>query len=201
MAAAWQHRSRVLSLYRRCLRSAFRIKDGGHRETYLDYTRTGFRRHRHLPFDSIDVPRILLSAQEQLERMDYYHSIQQPGEDDKMNTENDSTGESCVSTEEQAPTAGVGVTADAARETQPGADSHGAAFGNSRHSVVVVEWLRRILPDLDPDDEATYVHRLLADGFDSEQLLSTLEDADLCFMKKAHRRAVCNALKASWSED
>ena len=57
--------------------------------------------------------------------------------------------------------------------------------------LVVETWLLTALPELHPDDLSAYSHRLMEDGFDSLTLLQRdLVQADLEFMKKAHKRAI-----------
>jgi hypothetical protein len=60
--------------------------------------------------------------------------------------------------------------------------------------LVVETWLLLALPELHPKDLSAYSHRLMEDGFDSLTLLQMdLVPADLEFMKKAHQRAIVRA--------
>jgi hypothetical protein len=70
-------RHAVLRLYKGCLKSALRSPDPSQRAVYIEYTREGFRnpRARNLVPESVEAIRAIGAAQEQLESMNYYHSI------------------------------------------------------------------------------------------------------------------------------
>lgn len=55
-------------------------------------------------------------------------------------------------------------------------------------------WLLAYLPDLDEADIASYSEKLIADGFDSFEMLDELTINDVSFMKTAHRRALAKHL-------
>ena len=55
-------------------------------------------------------------------------------------------------------------------------------------------WIESAVPHMYPDDTASYAGTLVRDGFDSIGMIeSELEEEDLAFMKKAHRRALIRA--------
>ena len=56
--------------------------------------------------------------------------------------------------------------------------------------LAVRKWLRTKLPTLRSRDVEAYCTRLAEDGFDSVFMLQNLEEGDLDFMKKGHRRAL-----------
>jgi hypothetical protein len=68
-------REEIIGLYRRCIRCANSIMDAGWRLSYLEYTRDSFRRHRQLPYSSYQAKDARNFAEEQLERMKYYISV------------------------------------------------------------------------------------------------------------------------------
>jgi hypothetical protein len=68
-------RHEVIGLYRRCIRCANSIMDAGWRLSYLEYTRDSFRRNRQLPHSSYQAKDARNYAEEQLERMKYYISV------------------------------------------------------------------------------------------------------------------------------
>ena len=70
-------RQEVIGLYRRCLRCAASIKDFGWRTSYLEYSQDSFRRNSGLPFHSSQAIDARNYAEEQLERMKYYLSVNQ----------------------------------------------------------------------------------------------------------------------------
>ena len=51
-------------------------------------------------------------------------------------------------------------------------------------------WLGAALPDLSVKDKTAYASKLLDDGFDTLELLSSVHPSDLEFMKKGHKRAI-----------
>ncbi len=60
----------------------------------------------------------------------------------------------------------------------------------------VDEWLLSRLPGLKADDVSFYSKRLIQDGFDSVNTLGIVEEEDLDFMKKGHRRLLMKAMKS-----
>lgn len=68
-------RHEVIDLYKRCIRCAASIKDAGWRLSYLEYTRHSFRRNGRLPHSSCQAQDARNYAEEQLERMKYYISV------------------------------------------------------------------------------------------------------------------------------
>lgn len=75
--ATSHQRQEVIGLYRRCLRCAASIKDFGWRSSYLEYSQDSFRRNSGLPFHSSQATDARNYAEEQLERMKYYLSVNQ----------------------------------------------------------------------------------------------------------------------------
>lgn len=175
-------RHAVLRLYKDCLKSALAIPDPSQRAMYIQYTREGFHNNRHTVPESLEATRAIRDAQEQMERMNYYHSIR----------ERKAKGE-------EYPPGLNGNTASAAEEPKATTiltpSLNGETTASSTNRLLVVEsWLLTVLPDLHPDDCATYSQQLLKDGFDSPELLRMdLMPEDLHFMKKAHQRALVRA--------
>ena len=77
-------RGEILSLYKRCLRSMMRIPDVDQRAVYRVYVRDGFRDKVALPEGCKQATNAINDAREQLERMDYYHSIREMKERQKV---------------------------------------------------------------------------------------------------------------------
>jgi hypothetical protein len=59
----------------------------------------------------------------------------------------------------------------------------------------VRRWLLSYLPRLQSQDLQLYTQNLISDGFDSNEMLKTLDDADLDFMKKGHQRVLTRKLQ------
>ena len=187
----------VLRLYRDCLKSAHRIPDGSQRSMYLDYTRQGFRDRARLPHDATEVRRAVKDTEEQLESMNYYHSIREL----KERGEHQATATSSTHT----ASATIAQVRDSTKKqaiTERQATSHhkelqqttGVLLEEKRE--VVETWLMAALPELHPDDLVTYSQQLVGEGFDSLSLLeSELLEDDLDFAKKAHRRAIVRFYK------
>jgi hypothetical protein len=64
----------------------------------------------------------------------------------------------------------------------------------ARSQDEVQQWLVSRLPSLQKQDIDTYSERLVEDGFDSIAMMDHLEEEDLGFMKKAHKRALMKSL-------
>lgn len=229
-------RHAVLRLYKGCLKSAFRIPDPSQRAVYIEYTREGFRnpRARNLVPESVEAIRAIGAAQEQLESMNYYHSIrvlkeERAAEHPTVLTVSDgdsssisSSGVLLVGVDEDSTDDNDGSTStsndDAAnmksrqyqqhdqQRAQPVGSNKGELIIDDgvpnaendrrrKQTLLVVEtWLLTALPELHPNDLSVYSHRLMGDGFDSLTLLQMdLVQADLEFMKKAHKRAIVRA--------
>ena len=179
--------SAVLRLYRSCLRSVKRIPDADQRGMYESYVKDGFRCKQSLPNGSHRAKAAIQDATEQLERMNYYHSIREQKEHalkDKsiVNDEKGTDGEARLNLRHISIRNDIDTSA--------------------RNDIVAVkkeavqEWLQSCLPSLYPDDLEIYTCRLVEEGFDSKQMLEgELLEEDLCFMKKAHRRILARKLK------
>jgi beta-glucosidase/6-phospho-beta-glucosidase/beta-galactosidase len=142
-----------------------RIPDPSQRATYDIYLRGSFKRKGNLVPKSREAKLAIEDGMEQLESMNYYHSIRV--EKQRRQTETDDTAKS--------PSSTPNITSMAASEK----------------SKVVEKWLTEALPQLHADDIAAYSSLLVEDGFDSVEVLETeLLAEDLDFMKKAHRRAL-----------
>ena len=203
-------RHAVLRIYKGCLKSALRIPDPSQRAVYIEYTRAGFRdkRARNLVPESVEAIRAIEAAQEQLESMNYYHSIRElkfteraaglPTTD--TDTDDGSTSTSyhdAANVEKQyqqrdqqkvRPVPAGYNKGDLISDQVPQA---GNDLTMKQQLLVVETWLLTALPELHPDDLSAYSHRLMEDGFDSLTLLQRdLVQADLEFMKKAHKRAI-----------
>jgi hypothetical protein len=209
----------VLRLYKNCLISALRIPDPSQRAVYIEYTRGGFRhpRARNLVAESFEAIRAMEAAQEQLESMNYYHSIRELKKEraaeyptTHVNGDNNTGVLASVDAAVDANSTqkdGWKSTSDNHDDqdqsrSQPVGFNQGDLIiteaGNDlirKQKLLVVEtWLLLALPELHPNDLSAYSHRLMEDGFDSLTLLQMdLVPADLEFMKKAHQRAIVRA--------
>jgi hypothetical protein len=199
---------RVLQLYRECLRSAYRIPDGSQRATYLDYTRQGFRDRARLPHDTNEALRAIRNAEEQLERMNYYHSIRDIKEQAKPQLYDTNIATMSTATTPQASTSQQQDLADVSdgSDPQPKSECHHKISAQALSAIdqevdngevissrlhIPKAWLSVALPDLYPCDLAAYSKTLIQDGFDSTSLLDNdIVQDDLNFMKKAHKRAL-----------
>ncbi|KAL7536311.1 hypothetical protein ACHAXR_007073, partial [Thalassiosira sp. AJA248-18] len=63
-------------------------------------------------------------------------------------------------------------------------------YTKERSSKEVMQWLSSHLPSLQRDDALKYCRILMDDGFYSLDFLASIEEEDLLFMKKAHRRTL-----------
>ncbi|KAL7533680.1 hypothetical protein ACHAXR_005382 [Thalassiosira sp. AJA248-18] len=59
----------------------------------------------------------------------------------------------------------------------------------------VMQWLATHLPKLRQEDAMKYCECLVEDGFDSEDILANIEEEDLHFMKKAHKRSLVQRVR------
>lgn len=167
----------ILAVYRNCLKSALRIPAASQRDMYLQYTRDGFRGRRGLYAGEAAATRALCDAEEQLERMNYYHGIREQKEQEQQAAAAVSGG---------SLKAGTMTTTTETLESTNGAPDE----SNDRQQLVA-SWLRHALPDLSNEDATSYSHELVASGFDSLELLQhDLLEEDLNFMKVAHKRAI-----------
>ena len=171
--------SKCLSLYRKCLRSAYRIPEADQRLTYLSYTRQGFRDKQNLDPESRHAVLAFKDAEEQLERMDYYHSIREEKMRIKQQQQQQQQQEAIVSVPDSTK---LLVNSD---------------FVDDR-AKMIRQWLHEAIPDLHDDDTNQYIQQLIEDGFDTlTLLLNELLIEDLVFMKKGHKRAVVKKHLAS----
>jgi hypothetical protein len=149
-----------------------RIPEADQRLTYLNYTRQGFRDKQHQVPDSKHAVTAFKDAEEQLERMNYYHSVRE--EQLRITAETRQATSPTIMVD--APTAEDGL-----RRTDD----------NSQATIIVSQWLLEAIPDLNISDTNRYTQQLIDDGFDSVTLLrNQLQIEDLEFMKKGHKRAV-----------
>lgn len=73
-----ENRRKVLSLYRRCIRSAQKCPEFQHQETYLNLIRTKFHENKKVnPRDIKTVQRMIAEAEEEVNSMDYYHNLRE----------------------------------------------------------------------------------------------------------------------------
>ena len=172
-------RQNILSLYRRCIRSANQIPDAGQRTTYLDYVRDGFHRKAGLPRDSREASSAYRDAIEQADSMEYYQRMA------KSRNQNNA-----IKVSVQSATVG----GEDFLNCTP-ARNEAAANQTSRQSKVL-SWLTLQLPHLHNEDAELYCQRLIDDGFDSVAFIEQeLMEDDLDFMKKAHKRVLVRQLE------
>ncbi|CAJ1943659.1 unnamed protein product [Cylindrotheca closterium] len=172
MATPGYGRSQIIALYRSCRRSMLRIPDPAQREIYNTHLRASFRAKGQLFPESREAILAIDDAREQLDRMEYYHSIREEKErQQRLDLSSKQNGS-------PFPTESEGAKMNYTNAT-------------GVRNEVVRNWLGRTLPQLHSDDLAHYASRLVEDGFDSAEILETdLMEEDLDFMKKAHRRAL-----------
>mmetsp|Transcript_8999 Transcript_8999/g.15659 ORF Transcript_8999/g.15659 Transcript_8999/m.15659 type:complete len:322 (-) Transcript_8999:50-1015(-) len=72
-------------------------------------------------------------------------------------------------------------------------------FSKSESYNEVKQWLLSHLPTLQKQDLEKYRDCLMEDGFDSNVMLEVVEERDLNFMKKAHRRFLLKQLQSGLS--
>jgi hypothetical protein len=63
----------------------------------------------------------------------------------------------------------------------------------------IKQWILKAIRDIHPSDLRSYTTELLDNGFDTVDMLSAVEDEDLVFMKKGHRKIIlrCYNVKSS----
>jgi hypothetical protein len=188
------NRSEVLSLYRRCLRSMMRIPDVDQRAVYRVYVRDGFRSKACLEAGCKQATNAMTDAKEQLDRMNYYHSIREMKERQKLERKSDigsiSTGSLGISEQSNCSQTTM-------KNNNGTIESDDVSRSNARKDeryLFVREWLVKFIPHLHEEDVAAYSNRLINDGFDCAESFRELHAEDLDFMKVAHRRAVVRAL-------
>lgn len=191
-------RSEILSLYKRCLRSMMRIPDVDQRAVYRVYVRDGFRDKVALPEGCKQATNAIIDAREQLERMDYYHSIREMKERQRSERKSRSIGGSAgmMSASLSAPSKEPSQTENNNRTTIDLAafDKSNDDDGKDERHLFARSWLLQYIPHLHEEDAIAYSKRLVNDGFDCEESFLELCAEDLVFMKLAHRRAVVRAL-------
>lgn len=190
-------RSEILSLYKRCLRSMMRIPDVDQRAVYRVYVRDGFRDKVALAEGCKQATNAVIDAREQLERMDYYHSIREMKERQRSERRNGSIGGSAsmISASRSAPSKEPNQTGNNNRITNVAAiDKSNDDDGKDERYLFARNWLLQYIPHLHEEDVVAYSKRLVNDGFDCEESFLELCAEDLDFLKLAHRRAVVRAL-------
>ena len=179
------NRSEILSLYRRCLRSMLRIPDVDQRAVYRVYVRDAFRDKATLAAGCKQAANAISDAREQLERMDYYHSIREMKERQKLERQ------------------GNGIIGGAGKRKEPYQPKSDRTIvqtnedenaGKDERCLFARQWLLNLIPHLHKEDVAAYSERLVNDGFDCEESFVELQVEDLDFMKVAHKRMVVRAL-------
>ncbi|KAL3928238.1 MAG: hypothetical protein SGBAC_012737 [Bacillariaceae sp.] len=183
MAVSGYGRSQVIALYRSCRRAMFRIPDPAQRQMYDTHLRTSFRAKGQLFPESREAILAIDDAREQLDRMNYYHSIREEKEKElqqKLDLSPKQNNEPSTLSESASPQ----------QESERAATEHHTDTGEAKNRIVR-SWLEDALPQLHSDDLVRYTAHLVDDGFDSAEILeSDLMEDDLDFMKKAHRRAL-----------
>lgn len=160
----------------------------------MQYTREGFRdKASSVVPSSKEATRAIRDAEEQLERMNYYHSIREAKERGDESPAKSGHVNTTVGTGERIISNADTYVHETSPQTQSDAIKSDDPLRTEKRAVVEA-WILGALPELHPDDTASYTLRLLEDGFDSLSLLQTdliLEDLD--FMKMAHQRAITRA--------
>lgn len=173
----------IIELYRQCIRSAKRIPDLEQRAVYRIVVKNGFRSKKGLIAHSRQAIDAIQDGQEQLERMDYYHSMRVVKEKEEQERRNMANGGGFNSN------SGEKKDAFQVKSKAPNEDVS-MAFTDSKDGTVR-DWIRSILPNLRDEYLLEYANRLEEDGFDSLDMLENeLLEEDLSFMKKAHKRAI-----------
>lgn len=121
-------------------------------------------------------------AREQLDRMEYYHSIREEKElQQKLDLSSKQNNEPSTKLVESA----------LSQQESEGAITEYHTDADAAKNRIVRNWLEEALPQLHSDDHVRYTAQMVDDGFDSAEILeSDLMEEDLDFMKKAHRRAL-----------
>eukprot|EP00984_Skeletonema_dohrnii_P011374 scaffold4532_cov117-Skeletonema_dohrnii-CCMP3373.AAC.4 len=165
----------AIQLYRRCIRSIKLIRDHSQRATFFEYTRDGFRRHRHLHPDSREAYVACNDALEQVKSMEYYQQMQAT----KLKENKNKHPPNYYSRD-------ISATSES-RSIQ--------ATPVSEKTQVVAQWLLSQLPHMHKDDASEYSTQLYDLGFDSIAFIEEeLIEEDLSFMKSAHRRVMMRQL-------
>jgi len=165
----------AIHLYRRCLRSISLIRDHSQRATFLEYTRDGFKRRRHLHPDSREAHLAYNDALEQVKSMEYYQQMQTM----KLNNENNSNH----------------LFNNIPRGTSSTHESSSIEAAQLSQNTKVAQWLLSQLPHMHQDDASKYATQLFHLGFDSVAFVEEeLIEDDLSFMKTAHKRVLIRQL-------
>ena len=211
-----KQREELMSLYRYCFRCAQAIADGGWRASYLEYVKDSFRRHQHIPFDSPQAKEAREYAEEQLQRMNYYHSVseqirkerqqqqqqqqQQIAGTLKLGTLSERSSGSTKASASMMDIVSSVLSSDYAATDNSNKEQPSDGTSSKNHidqsNKNIMEFLDTAVPYLQPDDVQSYALRLVQDGFDSVPMITNqLQEEDLHFMKKAHKRALLNAIR------
>lgn len=172
MSQQQQHKRLVVTLYRQCMKSVKRIPDADQRSMYYFYVRDGFQKRKQMPHSSMTTTRVIEDTKEQVERMNYYHSIRE-----KKKRTNQQSSNVTISMEP--------IINDSKNEST-------TAMTMKKKRTIVTSWLLEQVPHLHNDDVENYTTNLIQDGFDSLYMLENeLLESDLQhFMKKAHQRVL-----------
>jgi hypothetical protein len=206
----------VLTLYKQCLQCVQRIPDSGQRAMYQQYVRDRFRQRGNLSPFSREAYVAIRDAEDQLERMNYYHSLREQREKFHskqqrqvppiLNLNNESSATffvNKVSTALSSPPEPSLLNASAepclSIAVDPSSTTILSTSLEEAHTtkddpiiILVQDWLLTQLPQLRTDDLQHYSQELVQLGFDSQDMLQHVEltEYDLKFMKVAHRRAL-----------
>uniref|UniRef100_A0A7S4S2N0 Complex 1 LYR protein domain-containing protein n=1 Tax=Ditylum brightwellii TaxID=49249 RepID=A0A7S4S2N0_9STRA len=190
-------RQTILHLYKRCLKSANRIPSIEQRLMYQEYVQEGFRRKRDLWANTPQALAAISDAQEQLERMNYYHSIREMKREEErkknqshfIEQQETAWGENQTKEEETSETENQMYNEE--QKIEKSSHTTFCAPSEKEKFNIVSKWLTSTLPHLHNDDHIVYTKFFIQDGFDSIAMLEEeLMEEDLSFMKKAHRRAL-----------
>jgi len=170
-----------------------RIPDVDQRAVYRVYVRDGFRSKACLEAGCKQASNAMTDAKEQLDRMNYYHSIREMKERQKLERKSDigSTGRSSLGISEQS------ICSQPTMKNNRSTIEIDTSISNDRKDeryLFVRQWLVKFIPHLHEEDVAAYSNRLINGGFDCAESFRELHAKDLNFMKVAHRRAVVRAL-------
>ena len=168
-----------------------RIPDVDQRAVYRVYVRDGFRSKACLEAGCKQATNAMTDAKEQLGRMNYYHSIREMKERQKLGQKSDIDSTSSLGISEQSNCSQSTMKKD--NGTIESDDSISNDRKDERY-LFVRDWLVRFIPHLHEEDVAAYSNRLINDGFDCAESFRELHAEDLDFMKVAHRRAVVRVL-------
>mmetsp|Transcript_30970 Transcript_30970/g.47242 ORF Transcript_30970/g.47242 Transcript_30970/m.47242 type:complete len:179 (+) Transcript_30970:41-577(+) len=160
----------ISNLYKRCMQSVKRIPSENHRLTYLVYIRGAFRSTTS-PYTLTER---MKDAEEQLKRMNYYHSLR---DQNKKQPSPSTTNVTIKDRPSQTDLIETGETP-------------------SNETAIMNDWILKAVPFLNTKDVRLYAQHLIKDGFDSVEIVEQeLAPDDLDFMKKAHKRALVRYLK------